>query len=345
MPPTDSSKWSLSALAGALRRLVVDAVRVSLELFKIMIPVLIVMRLLSALDLVGLLAAPLGPVMSLVGLPPETGLIWAAGMLNNIYGGIAVFLSLMGDLHLTAAQATILWSILLVAHSLPVELSIARRSGPRMAFQLLSRVLGGLLLGWLLHLVYSATGALNEPAVVLLSAAPAADLGWGAWALAQLKNLAMIFGIILTLLGLIRVLKLLRITEFMNALLRPVLRLMGIGERAATVTIIGLTLGISYGGGLIIREAREGGLDRRDVFFSLTLMGLCHSLIEDTLVMAMVGGHFSGILWGRLLFALVAVAALVQVSRRLPVRLADRLLWGPPREAVAATLDSPAGAA
>lgn len=329
MPPvTKSSNWFLHLLS--------DAVQVSLELFKIMIPVLIIMRLLAALDLVGLLAAPLGPVMGLVGLPPETGLIWAAGMLNSIYGGIAVFLSLMGDLHLTAAQATVLWSILLVAHSLPVELSVARRSGPRLTFQLISRVLGGWLLGWLLHLAYSATDALNEPAMVLLSAAPPADLGWEGWALSQLQNLAKIFGIILALLALIRVLKCLRITEIMNALLRPVLRLIGIGERASTVTVIGLTLGISYGGGLIIREAREGGLDRRDVFFSLTLMGLCHSLIEDTLLMAMAGGHFSGILWGRLVFALVTVAALVQVSRRLPIPLADRFLWGPPRQTVAA---------
>ncbi|MGE4553125.1 MAG: nucleoside recognition domain-containing protein [Desulfovibrionaceae bacterium] len=335
--------WSISALPGALRRLVTDAGRVSLELFKVMIPVLVVMRLLAALDMVGLLAAPLGPVMRLVGLPAETGLIWAAGMLNNIYGGIAVYLSLMGDLPLTGAQATVLWCILLAAHSLPVEISIARRSGPRVAFQLACRILGGLLLGWLLHVVYSATGALAGPAVVLLPAAPAADPGWAAWAWAQTKNLAMVFGIIFCLLGLIRVLTALRVTEAMNALLRPVLRLMGIGERASTITIIGLTLGISYGGGLIIRAVREEGLDRRDVFFSLTLMGLCHSLFEDTLLMAMVGGHLSGILWARLAFALVAVAALVQICRRLPPRFADRFLWGPPRPD--ADLDSPPPAA
>ena len=337
IPPAD---WSIPALAGALRRLVADAGRVSLELFKVMIPVLVVMRLLAALDLVGMLAAPLGPVMGLVGLPPETGLIWAAAMLNNIYGGIAVYLSIMGDLPLTAAQATVLWTLLLAAHSLPVELSIARRSGPRVAFQLISRITGGLALGWLLHVIYSATGALADPATVLLPAAPAADPGWVAWAVAQVKNLAMVFGVILGLLALIRLLTVLRVTEAMNALLRPVLRVMGIGERASTITIIGLTLGISYGGGLIIREVREGGLDRRDVFFSLTLMGQCHSLFEDTLLMAMVGGHLSGILWGRLFFALAAVALLVPVSRWLPTRLADRFLWGPPRAEAAPPLDS-----
>ena len=120
----------------------------------------------------------------------------------------------------------------------------------------------------------------------------------------------------------------LRITDMMDRLLRPILRLMGIGGRASTITVIGLTMGIAYGGGLIIHEAKKGHIDKKDIFYSLSLMGLSHALIEDTLLMLMVGGHLIGILWARLAFALLMVTLLVKISTRIPEALCDRFLWG-----------------
>jgi hypothetical protein len=57
-------------------------------------------------------------------------------------------------------------------------------------------------------------------------------------------------------------------------------------------------------------------------------MGLCHSLIEDTLVMALIGGHLSGILFGRIVFALVCTFALARLCARLPTSVFDRYLCG-----------------
>lgn len=319
-------------LAAEAVRTLRDAAATSLELFKVMVPVILVVKLLQELDLIGVVAGPLGPVMELVGLPAEMGLVWATALLNNIYGGIVVFLSLTEQAPVTAAQATVLATMLLVAHGLPVEVAIARKSGPRALFQVLSRVVGALILGWLLHTIYSATGALQGPALVLLEPDPqAATQGLAAWAWGQCLNLASIFGVILGLMAVMRVLDALGVLTLMNHVLKPVLRLVGIGPEASAITVAGLTLGLSYGGGLIIREARSGTVGRKDVFFSITLMGLCHSLIEDTLLMVMMGGRLSGVLWGRLAFAILAVALLVQAARRLPPKLGDKLLWGPPR--------------
>ena len=90
------------------------------------------------------------------------------------------------------------------------------------------------------------------------------------------------------------------------------------------------TLGVSFGGGLIIHEARSGHIDKKDVFFSLTLMGLSHSLIEDTLLMVMVGGHLSGLICARLIFSILAVALLVKISVHLPGTFCDRVFWAVP---------------
>jgi hypothetical protein len=91
--------------------------------------------------------------------------------------------------------------------------------------------------------------------------------------------------------------------------------------------MIGLTLGIAYGGGLIIHQAKSGSVPPRDLFFSITLMGLSHSLIEDTMLMIMVGAHISGVLLARIVFSLAAVAVIAGVCRRLPKSWAERFLW------------------
>jgi spore maturation protein SpmB len=123
----------------------------------------------------------------------------------------------------------------------------------------------------------------------------------------------IIFLIILTLMAVLQIMKKLGITTLMTRLLEPLLKLLGMSRDAAPVTIIGMTLGLSYGGGLIIQEAQSGRLDRRDLFASVTLMGLCHSIFEDTLLMMVLGAHVSGIFWGRLIFSLVAIFLLVRL--------------------------------
>lgn len=273
------------------------------------------------------LAMPLTPLMALVGLPPEMGLVWATALLNNIYSAIIVFLAL-GAAPLTQAQMTVLATLILVAHNLPVELGIARKSGARLRFQIVSRFGGALVLGMLLSAAYKALDTLQGPAVVLFTRPEAAATPtlW-LWALGEGQKLLSIALIITGLMALMRLLTAVGAIDLLNRLLRPVLRLIGIGPAASGITVAGLTLGVAYGGGLIIFEAKSGRVDKRDVFFSLTLMGLCHSLIEDTLLMAMLGAHLSGILWARLVFALAATALLVKCSARLAPGLADRLLW------------------
>ena len=133
-----------------------------------------------------------------------------------------------------------------------------------------------------------------------------------------------IFGIILALLGLMRLLERIGAVRLMDRVLAPVLRVLGMTPAAAPLAIIGMTLGISYGGGLIIRQAQSGRLAKRDIFFSLVLMSLCHSIIEDTLLMVALGGHVSGVLLARGAFALVVTFALVKVLGRVSERTFDR---------------------
>ena len=304
-----------------------DAFAASVELFKVMIPIIIGVKILQELGLISYLAWPLEPVMSLVGLPAEMGLVWATALINNIYTGIIVLASLVGDHPLTGAQATVLAVLMLVGHGLPVECAIARKSGARFLFQCFMRLVGAFAFAWMLHVIYDATGTLQGPAMMLFRPETSTDPSLADWAIGQGWNLLSIFVIILALLAVMRLLQAIRVIELMNRLLRPVLDLIGIGPKASAITVIGLTMGLSYGGGLIINEAKSGTVGKEDIFYSLTLMGLCHSLIEDTLLLMLIGGHVSGILWARLIFSLLTMAGIVQIVRRLPQQIQNNYLW------------------
>lgn len=316
-PPSRSHSPSLPLrLLRACGQILRNAVSTSLDLYKVMIPIIIGVKILSDLDLIRYLALPLEPFMGLVGLPGEMGLVWATSLVVNIYSGIIVYVSMAPTMEpLSVAQISVLAAIILVAHSLPVECKIAQRCGVSLRSQVIFRMASAMMLGIILHLVYSGFGLLQQPSEILWRPEQPAP-GLLNWAMSQARNLLYLFWIILALMAFMRLLDQFRITEWINNKLTPFLRFMGIGKNAATITVLGLTMGITYGGGLIIHEVKSGRVSQRDVFASLTLMGLSHALIEDTLLMMLLGAHVSATLWGRLLFSLVFVAVFMRVFDR-----------------------------
>lgn len=318
----------LKAFGAFLKDVIKEAGQASAHLFKIMIPILIGVKVLQEAGLIAYLALPLDPVMQVMGLPGETGLVWATALVNNLYSGIIVLLSLTDSLQLSVAQVTVLSTVLLVAHSIPIEVKIAHAAGTRFMFQALTRIGGAFVLGWGLHLLYSLTGTLQQANTFFWQGGEVpTQPTLMDWAAGQAKNLVLIFCIILVLVALMRIMHKLRIVDGLVWALRPVLRFLGIGREAAPLTIFGMVLGLTYGGGLIIQESKSGNVKARDVFSSLTLMGLTHSLIEDTLLLSLIGAHLSGILWARILFSLVVVAGLVRLLPLLPLGFVHRVLF------------------
>ena len=226
-----------------------DATRICLDLFKIMVPILIAVKILKELGWITYLAKPLAPLMGLVGLPPECGLTFATAMANNLYAALAVHAALVPSMPpLSVAQATVLGTMMLISHNLFVEGAIAQKCGAGFWGQVVLRVGAGFACGGLLWLVFSTGGWLAEPAPLLFVPAPD-DGSLLTWALGELKNLGLVWAVISCLVGLMRLLERLGVTRLFEIALVPFLGLMGIGRAAATITVIGLVMGLAYGGG------------------------------------------------------------------------------------------------
>ncbi|MGR4069277.1 nucleoside recognition domain-containing protein [Billgrantia sp. C5P2] len=299
-------------LLGPMGKLLREAWTVYWTLLKVMVPALLIVKALEMLGMTELLGQWLAPLMAPLGLPEPLSLVWAATLLTNIYTGLVIFFEVTRDTPLTVAQVTVLGVLMAVGHSLPIEGAVARMAGVPWWLTVLLRAGGAWLLGWLLHLSYSWGGWLQHANhVVWQPSAQEATLV--AWLQGQATTLATIFVVIFALMSLLRLLHWLGVERLIHKLLYPLLRLLGIGPAAANITVIGITLGLTFGAGLLLREAHSGRLTPRDIVLTLCFLGLCHSLIEDTLLIMLMGADLSGLLWARLGFALVVIAMLARL--------------------------------
>lgn len=289
-----------------------ETVQVYGVLLRIMVPALIIVKVLQELGALDLMGVALGPAMALVGLPAVLGIVWATTLLTNMFTGIIVFYDIAAGLELTVEQVTVLGTMMLLAHSIPIEGAVARRAGVPWWVTIALRVGGALALGSLLHLVYSRFDLLQEPLVRVWQPA-VSDGSLQSWVFGQLQTLAMVFVVILSLMLMLKLLRRIGLEKLIHVALTPLLRLFGLGRSAANVTVIGVALGLTYGAGLLIKDLDEGTLSRRDAYIALCFLGLLHSLIEDTLLILALGADLSGILWARLVFGIVVIATLARL--------------------------------
>lgn len=288
------------------------------DLARIMLPMMILVRIGEEFGFSQSLGQWLGPVMSLAGLPPESGLVWAVCLLTGLYGGIGAYLTLMPDLDMTIAQHSILCAMMLTAHAIPVEQAIVRRAGASFIVTSAARIGMALAYGIATSWLCAWTGSLSAPLPQVWLAAGFAEPGWAAWALATARSLAWIFVIIVLLLILLDGLDRSGLMRRLTAMLDPVLRAVGLDARLAPATAIGLLMGLGYGGALIIQALKGQTLGARTRFLTLLCLSLIHGLIEDTAIMLAIGADIRIILFGRILFIFAAIAALGQALKRMP---------------------------
>ena len=194
-----------------------DSIEVAWELIKIIVPISIVVKLIQELGLIPYFSIALEPVMSLVGLPGELGIVWATAMLTNLYAGILIFFALAVDLNLSVAQVSVLGSLMLIAHSLGVEMAVARRCGVKLQFTGIIRVGGAILYGIILNYIYTEFSYLQDP-VTAEWIIPTEQVGVVAWIFGEVKKLVCIFVIVFLLHIALEILKRIKLTDLFDFL-------------------------------------------------------------------------------------------------------------------------------
>jgi spore maturation protein SpmB len=284
-----------------------ETLQIYWELIRIIVPISILTHGLQEIGAIEAASPLLSPVMDLYSLPHELAFAWLVGMLIGMWGAVTIIFALVSPADLSIADMTIFSALLLFAHGLPIEQKIIEKAGPRFLVTTLLRIVGGMVYAGILYALFTATGWLSDPLdPVWIPMSDAA--GWFAFFASLIETLIWMFVILIALAALLEALKLSGLMAWLNMALSPLFRFAGIHGDARQFTAVGMFLGISYGGGLLIREARGGAIPPRQIFLSCIFMGFAHSVIEDTLVMVALGGDFTSLFFGRLVFAVAATA-------------------------------------
>ena len=299
-----------------------ESKKIFIVLFKVIVPIVIIIRVLELLGLIPVFAKYLEPLTSFVGIDGSLGLVWMAAMLVNIYAGMAAFATLQSMFDYTVAETTILGLMILIAHSLPIEVAIAKKSGVSAIFTFLFRFLNALIAGKILFYIFEYFNLFQELNTSILSI-PNTNISNTEWIISQIQNFIMIFAIIFFIIAFINILKTFGIWQFILKILKIPLSFLGMSDKVANIILIGLTLGISFGGGFLIEEAKKKEISKKDIFLSLSFLGLCHSIIEDTILILLLGSHISGILFFRFIYTVIVILIMKLI---LEVRFADIFL-------------------
>ena len=275
-------------------------------LFKVILPVVVIIRFLELMGAIPYLAKFLEPLTGFIGIDGSLGLVWMAAILVNIYAGMAAFASLQAIFDYSVAETTILGLLILIAHSLPIEVAIARQSRVSAIFNLLFRFINAIIAGKILNLIFIKYDLFSEKNISFLKA-PSSTVSNIDWAILQIQNFLIIFLIIFSIITTINILKYLGIWKIIINILRAPLSYLGMSDKVANIILIGLTLGISFGGGFLIEESKKNNISKKDILLSLSFLSLCHSIIEDTILILLLGSHISGVLFFRFIYTVIII--------------------------------------
>ncbi|MEK6653832.1 MAG: nucleoside recognition domain-containing protein [Thermodesulfobacteriota bacterium] len=277
-----------------------------LWMMKIIIPISLMTSILDWSGLMHRLDFLLKPLMGLYSLPPAAAVPIVIGMLSSVYGGLAAMVAIP----FSTPQMTLMAVFILMAHALIQEGIIQGKSGIHPLKATLVRI-GAALVTLLLMVPWVGSSTVMPAAAEgALSAGPAFPEMIRHWAWTTFRLTAKIFVIIMVLLTLLELLKAFGwIHPFVRAL-GPFLRIMGLDQKVGFLWMTAVIFGLSYGGAIIVEEAKSGHLSKDDLEILHLSIGMNHSMVEDPPLFLPMGIHPFWLYVPRLVMAIVTVRLL-----------------------------------
>jgi len=280
-----------------------SAIQSAILVLKLIIPLFILAEILLYLDVLKYITFIFEPITDLLDLPKETSIGIAAAMFFNIYAGLAF----LAPLHLSPYEWTILGTFLGIAHSLVVENLIMKKVGIPYWYS------WGLRIGFaflaVLPLQYLPDSFFQSIVTSAESIEQKVYESFTDMLLYALKDsFVLSLKVIAIVTVIIFVMDYIKSRDFMQRYQQKTSSLFSI--------VAGLLLGITYGAGILIAEAKKDTLSKADILYIGTFLMLCHSIIEDILLFVIFGANGWVIFAIRVLMALLFSSILVKLYQR-----------------------------
>ncbi|MCW4644990.1 nucleoside recognition domain-containing protein [Bacillus safensis] len=283
---------------------------------KVIFPVTILVSILQHTPVMDWIIRFIQPFMGLFGLSGEAAIPLVLGNMLNLYAGIAAILTL----ELPVKEVFILAVMLSFCHNLIIESTVAAKVGLRVSVILLVRISLAVISAIVIHLVWQGG---EEPAQYgLLSAAQAADVPSSWYMIVFLALQKAVLGvlqlacIVIPLMIIIQFMRDLGWLHTLSKWLSPFTRMLGMKENTSMTMVAGLTIGLAYGAGVMMKAVEEDGVSKKDLTLAFIFLVACHAVVEDTLVFIPLGIPVWPLLVIRLFSAILLTAAISYIWRK-----------------------------
>ncbi len=280
-----------------------SALKVSWLLIKVYIPLSILSAFLRQWGFFEWLSPYLSPFMNFLGLPGKSSVSLIAAFLGNVYAGVATIPSL----NLTAREVTILGIIIGFSHNLLVETGILMNLRFANIRIVLFRLVLGLFAGFLANVIlpeqFSAT-VLNP----YFKTSETVD--WYNVIMGMFTTILQIIALVFLIQLLYELLKRWTFMHKIKSYFHRFGMFFGISSGGVVPWLTGFFFGIVYGAGIMMQFVQNGVVKQKDAALITVFLILAHSIIEDSLIFAFVGGSFWFIFITRVTIAFITLKLL-----------------------------------
>ena len=272
---------------------------------KIIVPVSFVAALIQWSGWLSEIDFLLHPLMSVVNLPAAAALPIIVAMTVSFYAGIAI----MVVLPLTSEETILIALFIMIAHMLIVEGIVQHKSGLNVIKATLVRI-GGAILSVLVVSQFFAdiSQSISLPANPAIQ--PPFVEALRAWAIDTLRLCGRVFVIIMLVMMALHASESLGWIRYLVKFFRPLMKILGLSDRAATMWVTAAGFGLLYGSAVIMEEAKKGDLTKEELEHLQISIGINHSVVEETALFLVLGVNPLWLFIPRFVAAIIAVHAL-----------------------------------
>ena len=282
-----------------------EAVKSSLGIFKIVLPVSLLMAILNYFGIVDWLSVIFQPITNLLGLSGKAILPLLSGYLINTYSAIALMISL----ELPMKEIVILSSMVLLSHTLPVELSIKKKAGGNMGLLFLIRVGSSIITGIVLNIVLPNESVIisSETQAIKAVATTSLLVVLKSWVQDNVTTIIKIFVINIVISVVFKCLIKFHVVDKLSSLLKPIMFIFGLGKECAPCWLIANVIGLIYGAGILITANENKDLGKEEIRRLNVSICSMHSIIQETANFLVLGVSILVLIVPRFITAVVSV--------------------------------------
>lgn len=260
------------------------ALKTSLWLLKIIIPVSFTVSLLNYFGVIEYVSQYLEPVFSIVGLPGNAAIVFLSSIFLSLYAPIAI----IATLPLDGRDIVILAVMCLIAHNLLVECAVQQKTGSNYLLMFLLRIFSAFLVAYVLNLFLPTDlSKLDVSQTVQVSVSLIDELfNW------LVSTILLVFKMTLIICGLMvlqHILDEFKVLDYLSRKLSPVMDVLGLPHSVSFLWLIAHTLGLTYGAAVMMEEVATGKLVKEDAKMLNLHIAVNHSTLEDTFLFAAIG--------------------------------------------------------